>query len=375
VKTSAARAALAVALGGALLLACGEEPAPAPEPAAGPGPSGPTAQPAPSAPKPVDRNALRERAQRIFGTLPDEAANPQNPITPEKITLGRMLYYEPRLSKNHDVSCNTCHLLDRHGVDGETTSKGHKGQRGPRNAPTVYNAAFHVAQFWDGRAADVEEQAKGPVLNPVEMAMPKEEAVVAVLKSIPGYAPLFAAAFPEDEEPITYDNMARAIGAFERRLVTPSRFDAFLEGEDGALSDAEVQGMATFLDVGCNFCHNGAVIGGNSYQKLGLVKPYETDDPGRFAITGLEADRHVFKVPSLRNVTKTGPWFHDGSKKTLPDVVRTMADHQLGKTLSDEQVDSIVTFLGSLTGEVDLEYIAMPELPESGPDTPAPDPS
>jgi cytochrome c peroxidase len=376
VKTNAVSAFLAVALGGALLLACGDQRASAPEPAPEPAPAAAAAPAAqPPAPEPLDRSALRERAQRIFGTLPDEASNPKNPITPEKITLGRMLYYDPRLSKNQDVSCNTCHPLDRHGVDGEPTSTGHKGQHGVRNAPTVYNAAFHMAQFWDGRAADVEEQAKGPVLNPVEMAMPSEESVVVVLKSIPGYAPLFAAAFPDDADPITYDNMARAIGVFERRLVTPSRFDAFLDGEDGALSDAELQGMATFLDVGCNFCHNGPVVGGNSYQKLGLVKPYETDDQGRFDVTGQESDRHVFKVPSLRNVAKTGPWFHDGSKKTLDDAVRTMADHQLGKTLSDEQVESIVTFLTSLGGEVDMEYIAMPELPESGPDTPAPDPS
>jgi len=323
----------------------------------------------------VDRPKLRARASAIFGELPSEAPNPDNPITPAKVELGRMLYYDARLSKNHDVSCNTCHLLDRHGVDGKPTSTGHRGQRGARNAPTVYNAALHVAQFWDGRAADVEEQAKGPILNPVEMAMPSEDAVLVVLKSIPGYAPLFAAAFPEDEDPITYDNMARAIGAFERTLMTPSPFDAFIAGNDGALSDEQLAGLETFLSAGCITCHQGAAIGGGLYQKLGVVKAYPTEDAGREAITGEEADRHVFKVPSLRNIAETSPYLHDGSIADLDDMVRIMAEYQLGIPLDDAQVSSIVAFLASLTGTVDAEWIAMPELPESGPDTPAADPS
>jgi cytochrome c peroxidase len=207
------------------------------------------------------------------------------------------------------------------------------------------------------------------------MAMPGEEATVAVLKSIPGYAPLFAAAFPEDADPVSYDNMANAIGAFERRLLTPSRFDAFVEGRDEAYSDEEVAGLARFIGTGCNFCHNGPAIGGGSFQKLGVIEPYATEDPGRFKVTGNEADRQVFKVPSLRNVEKTGPWLHDGSVTSLDQMVRIMGAHQLGQTLSDEQVASILVFLASLTGEVDAEYIAMPELPASGPDTPKPDPS
>jgi cytochrome c peroxidase len=356
-------------LAGCMLLACGEPAAPPqdePEPEK------------PAAPEPAqtsDAAVLRDRALIVFGTLPDEAPNPKNPITEEKITLGRMLYYDPRLSKNHDVSCNSCHQLDNHGVDSEATSPGHKGQRGERNSPTVYNAAFHVAQFWDGRAADVEQQAKGPVLNPIEMAMPSEEAVVLLLNSIPGYAPLFAAAFPADGDPVSYDNMAGAIGAFERRLVTPSRFDAFLEGQEEAMTEAELAGLQTFMEMGCNACHNGQLIGGNAYHKLGLIKPYDGEDQGRFGVTGNEADRQVFKVPSLRNVEKTGPWFHDGSMQTLDETIRIMAEHQLGKTLTDDQVRSIRTFLASLTGEVDVEYIAEPELPASGPDTPAPDPT
>jgi cytochrome c peroxidase len=323
-----------------------------------------------------DRAALRERARTVFGELPREVPNPDNPVTDEKVELGRVLYYDTRLSKNHDVSCNTCHLLDHFGVDGKPTSTGHRGQTGTRNAPTVYNAALHIAQFWDGRAADVEEQAKGPVLNPVEMAMPSEEGTVAVLESIPGYAPLFAAAFPGDEPAITYDHMAAAIGAFERRLMTPSAFDAFLEGNDAALSDEQARGLEVFMDTGCITCHNGPAVGGRLYQKLGLVKPYPTKDPGRAGVTGDDADAQVFKVPSLRNVARTAPYLHDGSVAELDDMIRIMAEYQLGiEELDDERVAAIHAFLESLTGTVEASLVAMPELPESGPDTPAPDPT
>ena len=350
--------------------ACNEAPAPAPEGEAEIAEEG--GDVTPTGP---DRPALRERARAAFGELPDVAVSETNPVTAEKIVLGRMLYFDARLSKNHDVSCNSCHDLAAFGVDGEPTSPGHKGQRGNRNSPTVYNAALHVAQFWDGREPDVEAQAKGPVLNPVEMAMPSEEAVVAVLKSIPGYAPLFAAAFPDDEDPIDYDNMARAIGAFERPLITADRLDAFVSGQDAVLSDEDLAGLEEFIDVGCVTCHMGPTIGGGMYRKLGLVKPYATEDPGRVEVTGNEADRFVFKVPSLRNIAMTWPYFHDGSIASLQEVIRLMAEHQLGIELSDEQVARIETFLGTLTGTVDPEYIAAPELPESGPDTPAPDPS
>jgi cytochrome c peroxidase len=322
-----------------------------------------------------DYEGLRTLASAVFGALPAEASNPDNAVTPAKVELGRTLYYDPRLSKNHDVSCNTCHLLDRHGVDGAPTSTGHRGQRGGRNSPTVYNAALHIAQFWDGRAADVEEQAKGPVLNPIEMAMPSEEAVIAVLKSIPGYAPLFAAAFPEDEDPITYDNMARAIGAFERKLLTPGPLDAFIAGDDSALSGEQLAGFDVFVSAGCIACHQGAAIGGGLYQKLGAIKAYPTEDLGRAEITGNEADRQVFKVPSLRNVAKTGPYLHDGSIQQLDDMIRLMGEYQLGISLDGDQVSAIRAFLEALTGSVDTELIAKPMLPPSGPDTPAPDPS
>jgi cytochrome c peroxidase len=318
---------------------------------------------------------LEEQAAGLFEILPSSAPNPDNPGSEAKVDLGRMLYYDARLSKNHDISCNSCHQLDAYGVDGEPTSPGHRGQRGGRNSPTVYNAALHVAQFWDGREPDVEAQAKGPVLNPIEMAAPSEEHVVAVLRSIPGYAPAFAAAFPESEDPITYDNMARAIGAFERNLLTPGRFDRFLEGDATALDEQERRGLATFLSVGCNTCHTGPAIGGQLYRKLGFIFPYETEDSGRAVVTGLASDTYHFKVPSLRNVAMTGPYFHDGSIATLEEAVRIMAYHQAGQKLDDDQIADVVAFLGSLTGEVDVAYTAPPELPASGPTTPAPDPN
>jgi cytochrome c peroxidase len=322
-----------------------------------------------------DADALRQRAKALFGTLPAEAPSETNPITPEKVALGRMLYYDARLSRNHDVSCNSCHPLDRFGADGEPTSPGHLGARGERNSPTVYNAALHIAQFWDGRAADVEEQARGPIQNPVEMAMPSGDVAEAVVRSIPGYAPLFATAFPDDPDPVRFDNVVAAIGAFERKLMTPSPFDDFLAGDDAALSAEERKGLSVFLDAGCTACHTGTLVGGGMYQKLGLVHEFETEDVGRQAVTGSPADRHFFKVPSLRNVVETGPYFHDGAVGTLEEAVRLMAWHQIGRELSEADVEAIVAFLGSLTGRIDEKLIARPELPASGPDTPAPDAS
>lgn len=307
--------------------------------------------------------------------LPSEFASPGQPSSPDKIALGRMLYYETRLSKNHDVSCNTCHSLTGFGVDGTKVSTGHKKQQGSRNAPTVYNAAGHFVQFWDGRAKDVEEQAQGPVLNPVEMAMPAAAKVEATLRSIPGYVELFKKAFPEVPQPVTLANAAAAIGAFERKLVTPSRWDKFLAGDPAALTEDEQVGLGKFLAVGCNACHSGTLLGGSMFQKAGLRKPWPSDaDGGRFAVTKQEADRMLFKVPSLRNIEKTAPYFHDGSVTTLEDAVRTMGRHQLGVELSDADVASIATFLKSLTGAIPQEYVQAPALPPSGPKTPKPDP-
>lgn len=304
----------------------------------------------------------------MFAPLPGQMTSAANPMTPAKVTLGRLLYNEPVLSSGHDVSCATCHPLNGYGADGRRVSFGDLGHAGSRNAPTVYNAAGQVAQFWDGRAPTVEEQAKGPVLNPAEMAMPDSVAVLDHMRASALYRAMFKSAFPADRQPITYDNVGRAIGAFERGLVTPARWDKFLAGDTAALTAAERRGGATFVSVGCAGCHMGAYVGGASFQKLGLVKPWPTQtDSGRFKVTGRPEDMMVFKVPSLRNVAHTGPYFHDGSVADLREAVRLMARHQLGKELSDEQVGSIVTWLGSLTGELPGEYIANPPLPKAAP--------
>lgn len=339
--------------------------------------------PAPDKAKPEEEVAVKpdEAAKpdptltAFFKALPADMATEDRPVTPERVALGRALYHEKRLSKNHDISCNSCHQLDNFGVDNEPTSPGHKGQRGGRNSPTTYNAGIHLAQFWDGRAADVEAQAVGPITNPIEMAMPDEATVVRTLKSIPGYQPMFAAAFPGEEDPMTYANIGMAIGAFERTLVTPGKWDAYLAGDGNALTAEEVEGAKHFVATGCTTCHRGPAVGGTMYQKLGLAHPYETKDEGRKEVTGNEADLHMFKVPSLRNIAKTGPYFHDGSVATLDEAIKLMGHHQLGKDLTDEDVAKISTFLNALTAEPAAELVAVPELPESGPDTPKADPS
>ena len=306
----------------------------------------------------------------MFQPIMEAAENPENPLTDAKVDLGRMLYYDTRLSKNSTVSCNSCHDLASFGDDGLATSKGIDAQLGGRSAPTVYNAAIHIAQFWDGRAADVEAQAVGPILNPIEMGMPDEAYVLRVLKSIPGYVEAFAKAFPEDPESVTYANVGKAIGAFERKLMTPSKFDDFLKGDEKALTDAEKHGLNLFVTTGCTVCHNGMGVGGHLYQKLGLVKEWPTKDLGRFAATKNEADKYFFKVPSLRNITETAPYLHDGSIASLEEMVAKMAEYQLGRTISAEDTKAIVAFLGSLKGRVDENYIKKPELPADGPDTP-----
>lgn len=286
-----------------------------------------------------------------FAPLPNSAPNSANPTSPAKVALGKDLYFDTRLSKAQDISCNSCHNLDTFGVDNEPTSPGHKGQRGGRNSPTVLNAALHIAQFWDGRAKDVEAQAIGPILNPIEMAMPSEQAVLDRLGADPKTVAAFKAAFPEESNPLTYANIGNAIGAFERTLLTPSRFDDFLTGDEHALTPEEKAGGKLFVETGCTACHMGATLGGSMYQKLGLVKEYPTKDMGRYEVTKKEADRKVFKVPSLRNVVKTGPYFHDGSVKTLNLAVAQMGEYQLGKQLTESQIASIVSFLGSLTAK------------------------
>lgn len=310
----------------------------------------------------------------VFKALPAVMDSVGNPITEDKVNLGRMLYYDARLSRGQDVSCNSCHALDKYGVDDEALSTGFKGQKGARNSPSVYNAAGHFVQFWDGRAATVEEQAKGPILNPREMAMPGEKRVIAVLRSMPEYVEAFQKTFPGAKDPLTFDNVAQAIGAFERKLVTASRWDKFLGGDQAALTDQEKAGLNTFLDTGCQACHSGAFLGGSVFQKMGAVKPYpDTRDLGRFDVTKEDADKQVFKVPSLRNVEKTAPYYHDGSVKTLDDAVAKMGDYQLGRSLSPAEVTSIISFLKTLTGDLPTEYIKAPTLPKSTATTPKPE--
>jgi cytochrome c peroxidase len=334
-------------------------------------PAKPTAEAVSSA----AQNVIIDRARlTTFKALPSRFEDAKNPITPAKVELGRMLYFDTRLSKNQDLSCNSCHDLNKFGVDGKAFSTGHKKQLGGRNSPTVYNAGGHLTQFWDGRAATLEDQAKGPILNPVEMAMPSAEHVVETIKSIPGYVTAFEQSFPGQADPVTYDNLAKAIGAFERQLVTPSRFDKFLGGDDQALSQAEKAGLKTFIDQGCQQCHYGAALGG-SLQKLGLIVPFQAKDQGRYEVTKKESDRMIFRVPTLRNVTKTAPYFHDGSITELQAAVKLMSQHQLGKQISETDAKQIVVFLDSLTGELPTSYITKPKLPANGPKTPRPDPT
>lgn len=300
----------------------------------------------------------------MFAALPARMDAAGQKPSEAQIALGRTLYYETLLSDGHDVSCNSCHPLNGYGADGRRVSFGHKGQEGSRNANTVYNAAGQVAQFWDGRAPNVEEQAKGPILNPDEMGMPAASAVLEHLRASPEYRALFAAAFPGQSDPITYDNLGRAIGAFERGLVTPARWDKYLEGDSTALTEQEKRGARTFIAAGCTNCHAGAYVGGQMFQKAGLVKPWPaTADSGRVAVTKATGDRFVFKVPVLRNIEKTGPYFSDGSVASLDSAIVMMGRYQLGVSLTDPQVKDIHAWLKTLTGEIPVNYVAQPPLP------------
>lgn len=312
----------------------------------------------------VENTALTPSERAMFAPLPARMDLPGVPASEAQVALGRTLYYETVLSDGHDVSCNSCHALNGYGADGRRVSFGHKGQTGSRNAPTVYNAAAQVAQFWDGRARTIEDQAKGPILNPAEMGMPDSAAVLAHLRASASYRSQFAAAFPGQANPINYDNVARAIGAFERGLVTPSRWDRFLKGDTAALTAQEQRGAKTFVAAGCAACHAGPFVGGQMFQKAGLVEPWpEITDSGRIAVTHSAADLHVFKVPGLRNVEMTAPYFSDGSVASLDSAIVLMARHQLGVSLSDAQVLDIHAWLRTLTGEIPVDYVANPPLP------------
>ncbi len=302
--------------------------------------------------------ALQQTASSMFGKLPIIAENSENPVTDEKVLLGKKLYFDNRLSNDNTQSCNTCHNLETYGVDNLSTSPGNDGGFGARNSPTVFNAALHMSQFWDGREPDVEAQAGGPILNPVEMAMPSEKIVIERLSKIDDYNNLFSKVFPNEENPITYKNIQKAIGAFERKLITPSKFDDFITGDLNALSTIEKDGLQLFISTGCVACHSGNVLGGNIYQKFGLYDDYwkytksTKIDEGRFQVTKKESDKYVFKAPSLRNIEKTYPYFHDGSVNDLKEAVTIMAKVQLNKELSEDDLNALIAFLNSLTGEL-----------------------
>ncbi|HEC16629.1 MAG TPA: cytochrome-c peroxidase [Sedimenticola sp.] len=294
---------------------------------------------------------------------------PIQPIAPVKVIdlamaeLGKKLYFDPRLSKSGFISCNSCHNLSMGGTDNLQTSIGHKWNQGPINAPTVLNSSLNLAQFWDGRAKDLKEQAGGPIANPGEMAFTHELAV-EVLASIPGYVTEFTQVFGSGK--IDIDGVTQAIAEFEKTLVTPnSRFDKWLMGDENAINDTELAGYELFKQSGCVACHNGPAVGGSSYQKMGVVAPYKTASKaeGRIAVTGNEADRFKFKVPTLRNVELTYPYFHDGGAATLAEAVDTMGRLQLGKTFTDEEKSKIVAFLKTLTGE--QPSFLLPILPPS----------
>ncbi len=311
----------------------------------------------------AEEMAKYKQSAAMFAVLPTEALNPENPLTKEKIALGKALYYDNRLSKDETQSCNTCHDIANYGVDNKPTSPGDNGGLGTRNSPTVFNAALHISQFWDGRNKDVEEQAGGPILNPVEMAIPDEAFVLDRLKKVDEYKTMFAAAYPDEKDPFTYKNLTWAIGAFERTLLTPSKFDKFLAGDDKALTVAELKGMKTFVDVGCTTCHSGALLGGTLFMKFGLTVDYwdlthsAVIDSGRFVETRNPADMYVFKSMPMRNIEKTAPYFHDGSVADLGEAIKIMGKAELMKDLTDQQVAEIKTFLNTLTGEIPKEAL------------------
>ena len=300
---------------------------------------------------------------------PIEAAKGQDSALVE---LGKKLFFDPRLSKSGFISCNSCHNLSMGGSDNLKTSIGHNWQQGPINAPTVLNSSLNVAQFWDGRAKDLKAQAGGPIANPGEMAFTHELAV-DLLKSIPGYVSEFKKVFKSDK--VDIEEVTRAIAAFEETLVTPnSRFDKWLKGNKKALAANELEGYKLFKESGCVACHNGPAVGGNSFQKMGVVVPYTASSPaeGRVGVTDKDADRFSFKVPTLRNVEMTYPYFHDGAADTLPQAVDTMARIQLGKTFTAEENAKVVAFLKTLTG--DQPNFKLPILPPSSDTTKRPTP-
>ncbi len=321
-------------------------------------------------------DSLMKQAQGLFKPIPSIVPSlKDNAVTREKVELGKLLFFDPRISSSEIISCNTCHNLGTGGVDAGPTSVGHGWQKGPRRAPTVYNAVFNIAQFWDGRAADLKAQAKGPVQAAVEMnATPAH--VVNTLSSMPEYVALFKKAFANEPSPVTFDNFAKAVEAFEATLITPSApFDQFLEGDENALSAQQKAGLKLFIDKGCAGCHDGINIGGGAYYPFGVVeKPgadvLPPDDKGRYNISKTASDQYVFRAAPLRNVALRAPYFHSGQVWSLKTAVGVMGESQLGAKLTDSEENDIVAFLQSLTGQ--MPKIEYPILPTRTSTTPLP---
>ncbi|MBX3276469.1 MAG: cytochrome-c peroxidase [Acidobacteria bacterium] len=321
--------------------------------------------------------SLLDRARQKLEPLPDDApALSDNPSSAAKVELGKMLFFDPRLSSSWTISCNSCHNLGLGGVDRRETSLGHGWQKGSRNSPTVFNAVFHEMQFWDGRAKNLRQQVKGPVQSAIEMNNTPER-VVQTLKSMPGYVERFTAAFPEDANPVSFDNVAMAIEVFEATLLTPdSRFDRFLKGDESALNEQEKRGLTLFLSKDCVSCHKGVNLGGASFHKFGAARKPGSDlrppdDRGLMNITGAPLDEYVFRAPTLRNVELTAPYFHSGRVWDLRQAVATMASVQLDAKLRDRDIDDLTAFLRTLTGV--LPRIEYPVLPMHTAETPRPD--
>jgi cytochrome c peroxidase len=330
------------------------------------------------APAAFAQDNLLTRARQQFQPIPTTPPElPGNPATPAKVELGKMLYFDPRLSASHAISCSSCHNVGLGGADAEPTSIGHRWQHGGRNAPSVFNAVFNKAQFWDGRAKDLEQQAGGPMVNPLEMASP-ETHVAEQLKGIPGYRDAFAKAFPNEPDPITLANAQKAIAVFEATLITPNApFDRFLRGDENALSAAQKTGLGAFMEKGCSACHNGVNIGGGMYAPFGVVEKPAAEflppsDKGRFMVTKTPSDEYVFKVPTLRNIALTAPYFHTGQSWDLHQAVAVMGASQLGNQLASDDVDAITAFLETLTGE--QPKVTYPILPPSVASTSRPQP-
>ncbi len=309
--------------------------------------------------------------------LPSKVPVPaDNPITPQKIELGKMLFFDPRLSMDGTISCNTCHNVMFHGGDGRPVGVGIHGQRGGRGSPTVWNSAFQTVQFWDGRAASLEDQARGPVTNSVEMGMTSHELVIERIQKIPGYITAFKKAFPKDKFPVTTNNLVKAIATYERTLVTPNApLDKYLKGNKKAISLEAIRGMKLVEEIGCTSCHTGDNFSGEgfkmgegNYQPFPQIPGSKYDkmydlmsDKGRYEVTKNAEDKNKWRVPTWRNIAITAPYFHNGKVKTLDEAVRVMAKTQLDADLTDAQVNDIVAFLNTLTGEFPKQ--TMPILP------------